>query len=213
MARLTYSSSNRFPCLPAFPVYPRPSFTHFQCPLPASKARVMRFALLLAVLLVAFWLTLSGYFKPLLLVFGAISIGVTLVLVARMRILDRETVPYSTLPQTLSYFTWLFAEIVRANIAVVRAVMRPDLVVTPTLVEVPMDRVTDLGRTMFANSITLTPGTVSVALDERRILVHALLADMTDPDGFAEMQGRAGWAVGEPITASEAERLALRDDS
>lgn len=167
----------------------------------------MRFAVVLALVLVGYWLALSGYFKPLLLAFGVISIAVTLGLVARMRISDAETSPYLTVPQTLIYFVWLFKEIVKANIQVVRAVMRPELEVSPTLTRIPTDTDTDLARTMFANSITLTPGTVSVAVEDDHILVHALLNEMSDPGDFTEMQARSAWAVGEPISPSEARLL------
>ena len=167
----------------------------------------MRFALILGITLAAYWLMLSGFFEPLLLTFGAISVALVLVMVSRMKILDGETAPYLFVPQTLGYFTWLGREIVKANASVVRAVMAPDLEVSPTLVRVPSDRATDIGRVMFANSITLTPGTVSLDVDEDHILVHALLSEMSDPEDFVEMQSRAGASVGEPITPSEARFL------
>jgi len=78
-------------------------------------------------------MVLSGYFKPLLLSLGVISIVLTIWIARRMRILDGETAPYMTIPQTLVYFTWLFKEIIKANIAVVRAVLSPDMAVSPTL--------------------------------------------------------------------------------
>ena len=167
----------------------------------------MRFGLILGITLAVYWFTLSGQTTTILLTFGALSIVGTLILVARMQILDKETAPYLFIPQTLSYFAWLFKEIVKANIQVVRAVLSPNLEVSPTLVKVPSDRKTDIGRTMFANSITLTPGTVSVDMQEDHILVHALLSEMSNPDDFAEMQNRAGWSVGEPLTASETAKL------
>ena len=118
-----------------------------------------------------------------------------------MRILDSETAPYSTVFQGLSYFAWLFVEIVKANLAVVRAVLSPNLMVSPTLTRIPTPQKTDLGRVMFANSITLTPGTVSVDVQDDHILVHALLSEMADPDDFADMSERSAWAVGEEIDA------------
>jgi len=163
----------------------------------------MRFALILSIMLGVYWLSLSGYFTPLLLSFGVISVAATLFLVHRMKIMDGETAPYFSILQTLSYFGWLFKEIGKANLQVVSAVMKPDLEISPTLVKIPSDRTTDIGRVMFANSITLTPGTVSVAMEEDHILVHALLSDMADPADFLEMQSRAGASVGEPITPSE----------
>ena len=158
---------------------------------------MLRFATILLLALAATWWVLSGYTKPLLLTLGAISLGLVLWMAARMRILDRETAPYLTIPQTLNYFVWLFKEIVKANVAVVRAVMAPDLAVSPTLVKIPANGKSDLAKTMFANSITLTPGTVSVDLQEDHILVHALLSEMSDPDDFAEMSDRSAFAVGD----------------
>ena len=144
---------------------------------------------------------LSGYFKPMLLSLGVISIALTVWICKRMRILDGETAPYVTTPQTLSYFGWLFSEIIKANIAVVKAVMSPNLAVSPTLVRIPTPQKTDIGKVMFANSITLTPGTVSVDIQDDHILVHALLSEMSEPADFAEMAERSAWAIGEDIDA------------
>jgi len=134
-----------------------------------------------------------------LLSLGVISIVLTIWIAKRMRILDGETAPYLTMPLTLGYFAWLFVEIIKANIAVVRAVMSPDMAVSPTLVRIPTPQKTNIGKVMFANSITLTPGTVSVDIQDDHILVHALLSEMSDPDDFAEMAERSAWAIGENI--------------
>ena len=166
----------------------------------------MRFTLILIVALGATWLTLSGYLhNSMLLSLGVISIVLTVWIAKRMRILDGETAPYYTTPQTLAYFGWLFLEIIKANIAVVKAVLSPDLVVSPTLTRIPTPQKTDIGKVMFANSITLTPGTVSVDIQDDHILVHALLSEMSDPDDFAEMAERSAWAIGEDVDASRAD--------
>ncbi|WP_298913586.1 Na+/H+ antiporter subunit E [uncultured Algimonas sp.] len=159
---------------------------------------MLRFATILLFALAATWWVLSGYTKPLLLSLGAISLALVLVICARMRILDRETAPYMTVPQTLAYFGWLFVEIIKANIAVVRQIVSPDMEVSPTLTRIPARGKTDLAKTMFANSITLTPGTVSLDVADDHIVVHALLEEMSAPEDFAEMSDRSAWAVGEP---------------
>lgn len=159
----------------------------------------MRYAFILTLAMIAAWLTLSGYFIPMILTFGAISIAIVVWMSRRMGILDAETVPYLSLLQTLSYFVWLFAEIVKANVQVVKAVLSPDLEVSPTLVKIPLNTEADIAETMFANSITLTPGTVSVDMQPDHILVHALLEDMSAPEDFAEMEERSAWAVGHKI--------------
>ncbi len=158
---------------------------------------MFRYGLILAVAMAVFWLAMSGYFKPMLLILGVISVVLTLWMCARMKILDEETAPYLYVPLTLSYFIWLGKEIYKANIAVVRAVMSPEMKISPTMVRVPIEGKNDIGATMFANSITLTPGTVSVDIDEDGILVHALLSEMAVADDFTEMADRSGFAVGE----------------
>ena len=120
----------------------------------------MRYAFILTLAMVAAWLTLSGYFIPMILTFGAISIAIVVWMCRRMGILDGETVPYLSLLPTTSYFVWLFIEIVKANVQVVKAVLSPDIEVSPTLVKIPLNTDIDIAETMFANSITLTPGTV-----------------------------------------------------
>ncbi len=132
-----------------------------------------------------------------LLILGAVSIALVLGLVHRMKIFDEETVPYYKVPKTLLYLVWLFKEIVKANVEVVKAVMSPDLEVSPTMVKIPASPNTEIGKTVFANSITLTPGTVSVKIDEDEILVHALLTEMSHPDGFKEMGERSARSIGE----------------
>ena len=112
-----------------------------------------------------------------------------------MRILDTETVPYMAAPRAAFYFRWLFKEIVKANLHVVKSVLDPKLQICPALIRVKATQKTDMGRTVFANSITLTPGTVSLDFDGEDIIVHALLDCMSDPNDFTDMDQRAGWMV------------------
>jgi len=162
---------------------------------------MVRSAFVLLIVLVLYWFALSGYFDhTVLLVTGGISVVLTLGLALRMKLLDSETVPYIH-GKSIVYYAWLFKEIIKANVAVVKAVLSPSMEVSPSVFKVDMPQTTDLGRTMFANSITLTPGTVSVDLEDGKILVHALLADMSNPEDFAEMSTRAGWAVSDPMSA------------
>lgn len=164
---------------------------------------MLRFAAILLFLLAATWWVLSGFTKPIILTLGAISLCLVLLICSRMKILDRETAPYLSILQTLAYFGWLFVEIIKANIAVVRQIISPDMEVSPTMTKIPTGKKTDLAKTMFANSITLTPGTVSIDLEEDHILVHALLSDMSNPEDFEEMSDRSAWAVGEPEQGRE----------
>ena len=159
----------------------------------------MRYAFILTLAMIAAWLTLSGYFIPMILTFGVISIVIVVWMARRMGILDGETAPYGTIVQTVSYYTWLFSEIVKANVQVVKAVLSPDLEVSPTLVKIPLNTDVDIAETMFANSITLTPGTVAIDMQSDHIVVHALLEEMSAPGDFAEMEERSAWAVGHKV--------------
>lgn len=159
---------------------------------------MLRFGLVLGIVLAVYWLALSGYLdEPLILSFGVISIFLVIGLCIRMKIMDEETVPYLNVPRTLIYFVWLGKEIVKANVQVVKAVLSPDMEISPTMVKVPSHPKTEIGKTMFGNSITLTPGTVTVEMSEDEILVHALLEEMCDPDSFEEMARRSAKAIGE----------------
>ncbi len=160
---------------------------------------MLKSALVLLVIMIAYWLMLSGYLhNPVLLIMGSISILIVLGLSVRMKILDSETAPYFHI-KALGYFVWLFVEIIKANMAVVKAVLSPNMEISPKTTKVPLKQSKDLGRVTFANSITLTPGTIAVEMCEDTILVHALLAEMTAKSGFAEMGERAGRAVSDPM--------------
>jgi multicomponent Na+:H+ antiporter subunit E len=145
---------------------------------------------LIGIALAALWFTLSGRTEYLLLVLGAASIVVVVVLLGQMAIIDPETAGIRRILPLAIYWVWLGGEIFKANIAVARAILKIDLDLTPRMTRVRFDQSTDFGKTIFANSITLTPGTVTVAVEEREFVVHALLDSMTDPAGFEAMNRR-----------------------
>lgn len=156
----------------------------------------MTYGVGLTVVLILLWLTLSGQYtlsgeNPLIIGFGVLSIVATVGLTIRMRILDRETVPVLPALSLVFYWAWLGREILLANLAVVKLVMRPEIDIEPRLVRVPAEQRSGLGHAVFANSITLTPGTVTIDVEDDGFLVHALDTSFTDPAGFAEMGARS----------------------
>lgn len=139
---------------------------------------MIRHWLSLLVALAVFWLVLSGHYTPLLLTLGALScILVTWFSVRMAAAGERDTGALRLLPALPSYWLWLSWEVVRANIDVIRAIVHPRLPISPTLVKVAASQRHPLGEVIYANSITLTPGTISVELDGGQIAVHALTAD------------------------------------
>ncbi len=141
--------------------------------------------------LIALWLLLSGYWdKATLVAFGAFSVAVTLWFSDKADVVDGEGVPTSVFPRILPYMAWLTLEIGKANFMVAREVLRPRIKLAPKLFRVPAAQPSDLTRTIFANSVTLTPGTVTVDVRERGLLIHALDESFADEKGITEMGTR-----------------------
>lgn len=155
----------------------------------------MAYLIGLATLLSALWLAFSGHYEPRMLTFGAVSVVICLVLTTRLGLMDREASPYLRLPVYLSYWFWLMIEILKANVVVIRACLRAELDVHPALVKVATTCRTDLAKTVFANSITLTPGTVTLEVEGEWMLVHALYEDQAQPEDFIEMDRRSAAAA------------------
>ncbi len=144
---------------------------------PRSRKYFTVHALVLIVVLYALWLVLSGHYQPLFLTIGVLcAVGVCL-LALRMEVVDHESYPlHPPLWRLVAYWWWLFGEIVKSNIDVARRILHPDLPISPTVIRVRASQGTELGRVIYANSITLTPGTVSIDVrdDDDHIEVHAL---------------------------------------
>lgn len=131
--------------------------------------------LLLFLATLSFWLLLSGkYYNPQLWILAIISCGLSTAICVRMRIVDDESQPVRGLLSWFAYLSWLMLQIAKANVDVARVVWSPKLSIDPQMIELDHDLRTSLGRVTYANSITLTPGTVTVEMGRRRVLVHAL---------------------------------------
>lgn len=128
-----------------------------------------------AVLLIVFWIFLSGHLQPLLLGLGAASVALTVYLSHRMNVIDHESYPVHHLLNFPGFFVYILKEIVKANVDVVARVLGwKKAPVSPQLIEIPQSQKSDLGAVIYANSITLTPGTVTIRLSEDKLTVHAL---------------------------------------
>lgn len=151
----------------------------------------------LLISMVLFWLGMSGHFSPLLLGFGGVSIALSLILAYRLDIIDREGAPYVRIVAFAIYLPWLVKEIFKANWAVIRACVMADMDIEPALVKVKTTCMTDLAKVTFANSITLTPGTVTIDIDDDKMLVHALYEQSATREAFEDMDRRCK-RVGDP---------------
>lgn len=134
----------------------------------------MLYALSSALVLYAFWLLLSGFFTAFLMAAGAASAIAVVAFARRMEIVDHEGHPIHLGWSALTYWPWLVVEIVKSAWDVSKIILDPRLPVSPTLIRVKTSQKTEVGVVVYANSITLTPGTISVDVSHGEILVHAL---------------------------------------
>lgn len=140
-----------------------------------QQKQLFRLIFTLAIL----WLLLSGMFKPLLLILGLISIAIVSYLSLKMKVLMHRGQPlYFRFIPLIRYCIWLIGQILLCNIDVVKRILHPQLPIKPLLKAIPAEQNTEIGRVLFANSITLTPGTVAINVaPDGSVLVHALHED------------------------------------
>jgi multicomponent Na+:H+ antiporter subunit E len=151
----------------------------------------MKRVLSLAVFLGALWWLLSGQTSPLLLGFGVASVAIVVWFARRMALVDHESHPVHLSMPLVRFWALLIREITVSNIDVVRAILSPGPPIQPHFVRVRTRQPTDLGKVILANSITLTPGTVTVDIRGDELLVHAL----TEASGRAVEEGQLDRAV------------------
>jgi multicomponent Na+:H+ antiporter subunit E len=107
-----------------------------------------------------------------------------------MEVVDHESVPLQLKFGVFGYLFWLSAEIGKANWAVTKVILSPRLRLSQRMITVPANQATDVGRVTFANSITLTPGTITVETENHSFLVHALTDDAADMEALTDMGAR-----------------------
>ena len=150
--------------------------------LPPTRSRGFRI-LLLTALLVAAWLLWSGLFKPLLLGLGALSCVLTIYVLHRMGYFSNETFAFRYSYRLFGYWIWLGKEVLLSSLEVSRAVLSPRLRVEPRTVRLDVSALDSVDQALLGNSITLTPGTLTLDVHEGSMLVHALT-----PEGAAALQ-------------------------
>ena len=141
--------------------------------------------LTLLVLLAAAWLLWSGLYKPLLLGLGALSCVLVVYLAIRMRLTDARFFALGLIPRMFGFWGWLLKEIVKSNIEVARVILDPKLRMQPQIVEIDADTQLETGQAILGNSITLTPGTVTLDVYDGKLSVHCL----TDAGARALQEG------------------------
>ncbi len=136
------------------------------------------------------WLLLSGIWEPFLMISGAAASMLAEFIAHRMDVVDGEGHPIDLTWRALIYYPWLFWQIALSNLQVLRIVLHPRLPISPAVGWVPAGQASSVGLVTFANSITLTPGTVALTVLDDRIHVHALTKGGLDDLMAGEMNRR-----------------------
>ena len=150
----------------------------------------MQHTIILSLSLAAFWLANSGHNTALMLSLGAISITFVVYIAHRMDVVDHEAQPLHLTLKIPGYYAWLIKEIIVANLLVVKHIWLGNKSISPGFTTVTASQKTDIGKVIYANSITLTPGTVTVNLQGDQFMVHALLRESIKDLESGEMDRR-----------------------
>jgi len=144
-----------------------------------NNMRYIRTALSVA----AIWLLLSGYYTGLILSLGVVSVLLVIWFLRRMDRVDGEVGVLPTRPRMLYYLAWLMWQVVLSNIDLVRRIWDPNLPIKPCWQRLDIKVNSTAAKTLYANSITLTPGTLTTDIKEGYFMVHSL-----SPEGIDELR-------------------------
>ena len=119
------------------------------------------------------WLLLAGSLHRQELILGAfVSLVVTLLFGSRFTIFTGFRFSWMAPVYILQYLGDFMIALVKANFELARRVLTPSLPIRPEMVEVRTRLQSPLGRMLLANTITLTPGTLTVDVEDDLLLVH-----------------------------------------
>ncbi|MFT6270141.1 MAG: multicomponent Na+:H+ antiporter subunit E [Alphaproteobacteria bacterium] len=129
----------------------------------------------LAIILVLTWILLSGMFEPLMLSFGVFSVLFSMWITGRMHKIDRQRYAFFVTGSLITFLFKLAIKVVQSNYDVSLRILgiRP---VESTFIRIAMPYKDDVAKVLYANAITLTPGSSSIALSDNTLLVHTISA-------------------------------------
>ena len=174
----------------------------------------MKYTFWLAITLAVVWFLWSGKVMPFILILGGLSVALTMWMAHRMGVDDEEGAPVELgIAPFTTYLPWLAKEIFESNIEVTKTILSKEMQLKRNMIEVGAGQKTELGRVILANSITLTPGTVSVKMEGDRILVHALSFEGAEEDLSGEMGRRVCRLEGSKAEEPIAQERDAREDA
>jgi len=147
--------------------------------------------LVLMLVLITAWIFWSGIYTPLLLALGAISCILTLYLAHRVRYFDQDVFSLFVIPRLPRYWGWLLLEIVKSSVTVAHIILQRRMPISPTVVEIEAASSDAVSQVILGNSITLTPGAVTLDIHNGKLLVHCLTREGADELLSGEFNQRA----------------------
>ena len=146
------------------------------------------------IFLALLWLLMSGLYKTLILSFGVFSVILVMYFIKRMAENDGyELKSHLSVLNSIKYFGWLFIEVVKSNWAVSKILLSQTIKINQKFVKTPVSQKSDLAKVLFANSITLTPGTVTVETEDQSFIVHALNVTDSSMDELKNMNEKVSF--------------------
>jgi multicomponent Na+:H+ antiporter subunit E len=140
----------------------------------------------MALFLGVFWVVLSGHIEPVFVGLGALSVGLVCWLSRRAELSLPVRVTARLALLLPGYSLWLAKEVLVSAFGVARRVWSPRLALVPTVAATLSGGLPEPAQVVYANSITLTPGTLSLEVGEDHIEVHSL-----DPAGIKSLHAGA----------------------
>ena len=139
-----------------------------------KKNNSIRYIVSLIVVLSLIWLGNSGFFNGLLLSLGAVSVIFVVFMSNRLGIIDEESQPLHVSRRIVVYWLWLLKTLVKSNITVIKRIWKGPSSINPVVARIPISQKTEMGQAIYANSITLTPGTTTLDVEDDTMIVYAL---------------------------------------
>ena len=149
---------------------------------------------ILFLILLSLWLLMSGHYSILIITLGIISCAFCVYVAKRGKLIDDEGLPIFFIPRLSNYLIWLFKEILISNLNTAKVIINGK--VEPETFTVKASQVTDVAKVTYANSITLTPGTVTTKMQKDVFEVHALNSDFGNDVRTNEMDKKVTWLEG-----------------
>ncbi len=158
----------------------------------------MRYFIVFSILFLN-WVIWSGKLDAFHISLGFISCGIVTFMSHDLFLNRKELSPKITVEfiRFIKYIPWLMYQIVMSNIHVASLVLKPGMPIDPKIIRYKTKLKSDIALATFANSITLTPGTITADISDGEYIVHALSKKVADDLMTGEMEDKVAHIFGE----------------